>query len=304
MRDDATVPLEAPADESLGTTLARLRAAAGLTGTELARRVRTSQSKISRLENDKGVPNPREVARLARALDADEAQVRLLVDRAERLHDRMRDWRVAPVGLARRQYDFEQLESTTRVFRVFQPTIIVGLLQTSEYARAVLGAYQHLLISSGIEASGASVLEAVTARMHRQEALADPGKEFHFLMSEAVFANQVCPPEAMPNQIRRVQEVARQDNVTVAVIPHGVAWPMPPYHGFNLLDDRDVYIDLFNTGLTSRGASDGRLYRHIFDSLAALAGTDIDDMLDGYVQLHLDRARSAARRSGPHRDDG
>jgi hypothetical protein len=256
-----------------------------------------SQPKISRIETGSSPLEPTDVERIARALGADDELVRDLVGRAvEQSQDRMTDWRLGPVGLAGRQQAVEQLETSTRVFRIFQPAVIIGLLQTSEYARAILTTVQDFMAGNGVGSSAAAVPEAVSARVHRQEILADPGKRFHFVMSESVLMNRLCPPEEMPAQIQRLRAVARQDNVSLAMIPADRRWALLPLHGFELLDDRDVHVDLINTGLTTHGKSDLRLYRQAFDTLEGQATTDIDEMLDRYLDLYLDLSRPGTGR--------
>jgi hypothetical protein len=182
-------------------------------------------------------------------------------------------------------------EAKAQTIRVFQPAVVVGLLQTSEYARAILGSF-HDLNSSDTDASlSVAVSEAVSARIQRQELLMDRGKTFHFLMAEAVLGNQMCPPEDMLAQIRRVRDVSRQENVTVGLIPAEAWWEIPPFHGFELLDDDIVTVDLFNTGLTSLGKADARLYQRVFDSFGRHAVTEIDPVLDRYVERYVQLSR-------------
>jgi transcriptional regulator with XRE-family HTH domain len=284
---------------AVGAVLAALRRDAGLSGTALGRRVGMSQAKISRIETGAGLPEPADVERIARALGAGDELIGRLVGQAiEQSQDRMTDWRLGPVALAGRQQDVEQLEHATTVYRIFQPAVIIGLLQTSEYARAVLTTVRDFMANNGVGSPAAAVPEAVSARVRRQEILADPGKRFHFVMAESVLMNRLCPPEEMPAQIQRIRAVARQENVSLAMIPADQRWSFLPLHGFELLDDRDVHVDLVNTGLTSHGRSDLRLYRQVFDTLERQATTDIDAMLDRYLELYLDLSRPGNRTPG------
>jgi hypothetical protein len=171
--------------------------------------------------------------------------------------------------------------------------VVAGLLQTSEYARGVLATIQRVATMAGFDGSAAAVPEAVSARVQRQEALADPTKSFHFVMSEAVLSNRTCPPQEMPAQIQRIREVAGQENVSVGFISAETMWTIPPYHGFVVIDDSLVIVDLINTGLTSRGRSDIRLYRQVFDSFEQHVDTDIDVLLDKYLDIYLDLSRPA-----------
>ncbi|GAA1891920.1 helix-turn-helix domain-containing protein [Asanoa iriomotensis] len=280
-------------DDSLGPTLARLRRAKNLTGRELGKLVDMSQPKISRLENGVGLPDPADIERVARALDAPDDLVRQLVALAEQAQNMMTDWRTSTLSLPGRQHDIGEIESGVRELRVFQPTVIPGLLQTSEYARGVLTSYQRVLSPALDAAANAAVAEAVSARMARQEILADPARRFHFLIMEAVLESRVCAPEYMPAQIQRLREVAKQENVTVGLLPTDSDVTTLPMSGFVLADDAVVIIDLLNTSISTRGKLDAAAYRQAFDALAKAAITEIDPLLD----RHMDRFLRAMRQT-------
>lgn len=282
-------------DEAVGPVLARMRRAKKLTGGQLGKLVGMSQPKISRLENGVGFPDPDDVGRVARALGADEDQILHLMELAEHSHNRMTDWRPFPMALAKRQRGVGEWESDARTLRVFQPAIIAGLLQTSEYARAVLSSFQGLISPDADASVGAAVPEAISARVQRQEIIADRSRIFHFVMAETVLMNRICAPEEMPAQIRRLRDVARQPNVSMSIIPVDASWTIPPIHGFLLLDDTTVSVDLFNTGITSGGKADARIYRQVFESYERLAATDIEPILDKYLHLYLDLAQPRTR---------
>jgi hypothetical protein len=99
----------------------------------------------------------------------------------------------------------------------------------------------------------------------------------------------------MPAQIERIRDISRQSNVTLGFIPAAVELRYPFFHRFTLFDDRSVLIDLFNAVLTSRGRSDVRLYRRLFDAFKAQATIEIDEILDRYLQQYLDLARPGPR---------
>jgi transcriptional regulator with XRE-family HTH domain len=263
-----------------------------LTGAQLAKRVGMSQPKISRLENGIGLPDPEDVARIARELGAGAEEIRRLMELAERSHNRMTDWRPFPVALASKQRVVARSEFDARVIRQFEQAIICGLLQTSGYARAVLTTFQELVLPDTESAVGVHVAEAVSVRMQRQEVLADESKSFHFVLAEAALSNRICPPEEMLAQIRRLRQVARQDNVSLAIIPADVEWRVPPMHSFQLFDERTVAVDLFNTGLESHGKADAQMYRQVFDWLSEQAVEDIDLILDRYLDRYIGLLRT------------
>jgi len=282
-------PPDVPGEVSLGASLARLRREAGLTGKELGRRAGMSQAKVSRIETGVGSVDPKDVSALAGALGLSEDEQLHLTEQAERGRDQVTDWRPTRLGAADRQRDFAQLEAATREFRVYQPAVVVGLLQTSEYARSVLSQFQ-ALTSAKIADSPVDVSEAVSARVRRHQVLADKNRHFTFIMSEAVLSNRLCRPADMLAQIERIREVAAESNVTVSIVPADARWKIPPYHGFEMLDDRCVLIDLINTTLISRVRADIRLYGEVFATLEELGTTDIGPLLDQYYDFYLEES--------------
>jgi transcriptional regulator with XRE-family HTH domain len=277
-------------DEPVGVVLARMRRAKGLTGGELGRLAGMSQPKVSRIENGRGVPDSGDIGRLALALGADEVLARQLVERAETSQNRMTDWRPSPIGLAGSQREVARWEAATGTLRCFDPIVVPGLLQTSEYARSMLTTFQKYWVPDLGGSAASAVLEAVSARVRRQEILSDESKSFHFVVTEAVLKNQFCPPEDMVGQIRRLRELtAEYDNVSVRILPDHAKLAIPPLHGFELFDDRQVSVDLFNTGLSSYGRSDARLYRGVFDVFEAESLLDIDPILDKYNRYYAAR---------------
>lgn len=286
-------------DESVGAVLARMRRARRLTGAKLAEKVGMSQPKISRIERGRGVADPEDIALIARALGASESEARALMERAERAHNRVVDWRPTSAGLASRQDTVAEWELSATEIRDFQPTLLAGLLQSSGYARAAMSAFGDLSQTEQPPGRDAALRAAVAARIRRQLVLADDTKSFHFVLIESVLRNRICSPADMLARIGSLREVNDQPNVTIAVIPDSADVELPPLHGFVLFDDDLVLIDLFNTGLTTRGHRDVAEYRQVFDTFAAQATTDIAGVLDRYHEYYLDQISRPSGRSGP-----
>lgn len=278
-------------EEPVGAALKRMRQERRVSGRGLAHAVGLSQSTVSRIERGIGSPAVDDIRRLAVALGADERQVADLVLRAERAHDRMTDWRPTSDTLAGRQESVAEWEAGARVTRDFQPTILPGLLQVSGYARAVLRLFQPLARLPAGELTEAAVLAAVSARMRRQEVLADRSKSFAFIVTEAVLKSAVCPPAEMLAQIHHLREViARYDNVSLTVVPDGAPMAVPPLHGFTLLDDDLVVIDVYNTGLVSRGGKDVEIYHQIFEMIQGSAA-EAGPALERCQAIHVEALR-------------
>jgi transcriptional regulator with XRE-family HTH domain len=245
-----------------------------------------SQAKISKIETGTANPSAEDVERLARELDASPSEIDRLARRAGEFRDRITDWRIGRRDPTTWQHEIAQLEADAHEFRSFQPAVLAGVLQTSEYARAVFASVQEVWVDWAPRPL-AGLAEAVSARVQRQAILDDPGKRFHFIMSETLLRNLLGRPEDMPSQLLRLIEVGQQENVTLSLLPEDKRWPYPPYHGFSLLDDRYVIIDLYNTIVVTRGQSDIRLYRQVFDALETQSTREIEPIIEKYRRRYL-----------------
>lgn len=270
--------------EPVGVILARWRKRKRLTGQALADRVRMSQAKISRLETGAVAAEPGDVRLLAEALGMPPTEIERVVDLAEHEHadNRLTEWTSAGPDLATFQHTIGQIEAAAKEMRVFQPAVIPGLAQTSEYARAILSDVRDEVADARLADSAIAVSEAVNARMRRSQILLLPEHQFRLLITEQVLRNRVCAPAAMAAQIDRLREVAAYPNVHLGIIPDDADLPIAPYHGFTVADERWVSVDLFNTSLQSNGRKTVRSYHGVFDALERAALTDVDDLFDRY----------------------
>jgi transcriptional regulator with XRE-family HTH domain len=269
-----------PSAEPVGVILARWRKRRKLTGQVLADRVGMSQTKISRLETGAVAAEPSDVRLLAEALELPPAEAERVVGLAEHADNQLLEWTSAGRDLADRQREYGRMESTAKDLRTFQPTVIPGLMQTSEYARALMADLEDEVDDAPLADSAVS--EAVNARMQRNQILHVPHREFHFLITEQVLRNQVCQPAEMIVQIDRMREVATYPNVHLRIVTDDALLPIAPYHGFVVADDRWVSVDLFNVSLRSSGRQTVRSYRRVFEALEAVAMTDFGNLLDRY----------------------
>lgn len=91
--------------------------------------------------------------------------------------------------------------------------VVPGIFQTAEYARAVLTRYVEL------RGTPKDVQPAVSARMRRQEALFEPGREFHALVWEGALRMLICSPEVLVGQLDRLTGPLGMDTVSLGIIP-------------------------------------------------------------------------------------
>ena len=191
---DSPPDLPGSTDEPVGATLARLRKRKKISGHALGSKVGMSQAKISRLETGATSPDPQDVRRIAQALGLAADEVDRLVATAENSNDQLIDWQSTEPGLPDRQHFVRHLEATTREIRTFQPAVVVGLLQTSEYARSLMTPVETELATDHIAASALAVSEAVSGGMLRSQALYDLTRQFSFIMADSLLTNRVFRP--------------------------------------------------------------------------------------------------------------
>lgn len=250
----------------LGARLRRLREEARLTGKELAERLGWQPSKVSRIENARQTATAADVTAWAGAVDA-APQVRdeLLAVAASLARRQEFGRRRHRTGLAALQEDMQALEARTTAFRVFEPGIVMALLQTAEYARSVFTTLRHLYRTPE------EIDEAVRLRMRRQEILYDQSRRFRFLLPETALRHRMAPPEVMAGQLDRLLAVTGLPNVEFGVIPCDARCPRAPLNGFWIYDDGMVGVPTWTRWLVLNEAEEVACYASAFEELHAAA---------------------------------
>ncbi|MEV4805190.1 helix-turn-helix transcriptional regulator [Nonomuraea sp. NPDC049421] len=253
----------------LGSQLRQLREAAHLSGKELAERLRWQPSKVSRLENARQTATEDDVVVWAQAVNASPDTTDELIRQSIALLERHDDWKQRHrSGLAALQEDIRDLEARTKLFRVFEPGIIVGLLQTSEYARHVFRKVKRLYSAAD------QIDAAVRVRMQRQEILYDRTRTFRFVVTEAALRSALAPPEVMRGQLDRLLAVSTLPNVEFGVIPFGTELPSSPINGFWIFNEAMVAVATMTKDLILRDPDDIAFYVRAFDDYVKVAEFD------------------------------
>jgi hypothetical protein len=104
------------------------------------------------------------------------------------------------------------LEAEAASLRVYESQVVHGLLQTEEYARAVMSTVRRRQSADEIE-------RLVALRMQRQEVLLrDDPLQLWIILDEAVIRRTMGPPDLMYGQLVRLLEMAQLPNVTLQVL--------------------------------------------------------------------------------------
>ncbi|MFD5537416.1 Scr1 family TA system antitoxin-like transcriptional regulator [Streptomyces sp. NPDC127079] len=183
-----------------GARVRRLRVAAGLTQAELGAAVHVVSTRITQIERASGAKPTLE---LARALDAVLGADDLLVELWPYVYrEAFPDWSRKFMAYAERAV----------VIRQYAAHVVPGLLQTEDYARAVLSLDALLDGEEQLE-------ERVTARMARQERLTLDRPELCAILDEAVLRRPIGSPGVMRQQLTRLIDAAAERHITVQVLP-------------------------------------------------------------------------------------
>ncbi|MFE1455604.1 Scr1 family TA system antitoxin-like transcriptional regulator [Streptomyces sp. NPDC058735] len=184
-----------------GTRVRRLRTAAGLTQAELGARVHVVSTRITQIERASGAKPTLE---LARALDAALGAEDLLVELWPYVYrEAFPDW----------SRKFMEYSERAVAVREYAAHVVPGLLQTEDYARAVLSVGRTLGSKEQLE-------ERVALRMGRQERLNGPERpELWVVLDEAVLRRMVGGHAVMRQQLARLLGDAAETHITVQVMP-------------------------------------------------------------------------------------
>ncbi|MGH3907466.1 MAG: helix-turn-helix domain-containing protein [Pseudonocardiaceae bacterium] len=219
--------------DELSATLRRLRHEAGLSEAEAAQRARLTQSKVSRIETARQMPTADEVERLCEAYEVPIRAKRALVAVTEDIREQITPTRTVlhRHGAPRIQERIGRIEAASARLRSFHPALVIGLLQTPDYSRALLsGAYTR-----------ADLDRMVSARMARQSVL-DTHRAFELLMTEGALRWHVGGRLVMAEQIEHLARASERPNVRIGIIPWTRPVTHPVLHGFHIYDQRAVMV--------------------------------------------------------------
>jgi transcriptional regulator with XRE-family HTH domain len=254
------------AREAVARRLRDLRADAGITGTELARRCGWTHPKVSRIENARTPPAPRDIRAWCDACGAP-GQADDIVAQSRTAESLYVDWqRRVRSGLRQLQESYVDLYRATSYFRVYSPTLVPGLLQTEGYARALLGANARLLDIPDDSA------EAALARLRRSQIIHEPRRRFVLLIEEGVLRYQLGDHDAMAAQLGHLLTAGALPAVSLGIIPSATReraiWPQEVFH---IYDDALVSVELLSARVKVTQPSEIALYATAFEQLRSMA---------------------------------
>jgi transcriptional regulator with XRE-family HTH domain len=249
----------------LGTQLRRLREARGITAQDAARAIRGSESKISRIEL--GRTSVREVdiidlLSLYGITDpAEREELLTLAGQANQpgwwhqYQDVLPGWFQAYIGL----------EESAESIRSYDSQFIPGLLQTEDYASAVLALGEFSLDEAE---------RLVFLRKERQRRFSSGGLRLWAIIDEVALTRPVGSPQIMRDQLEHLCEVCEQPGFALQVVPDSRGAYVAP-GSFSILrfavpDLPDVvYVEQLTSAMYLDKPADVDRYATVMDRLSA-----------------------------------
>lgn len=258
----------------LGRRLKELREAAGLGREEAARVLRVAPATVRRMETADVALKVPYVQILLDAYGVSEQEAVTFVELVEeanrpgwwqRFHDVLPEWFSLYVSL----------EGAARVIRSYEPHFVPGLLQTEDYARAVLEA--GTIGSAGPEA----VERHVSLRLERQRLVERPDPpHLWVIMDETVLRRPVSVDGGvMREQLDRLLELSERDRVTLQIIEFASGPHPGTYAPFSLFRFAEPELPdmVFTEYLTGALYLDSRkevaVHLEVLDHMTARAAT-------------------------------
>ncbi|GAB3473824.1 transcriptional regulator with XRE-family HTH domain [Amycolatopsis cihanbeyliensis] len=255
-----------PKARALGAALAEARRERGLSQRGLATKTGKSPGTIARWETGDRVPDPEDVAAVLTALEI--SGERYADIHAMATGTREPRWLAVTLPEQRQQLNalLECGRTATTVTDV-SPLLVPGVLQNSEYVRAIMEA-------GGVPQD--EVETRVAVRVGRRELItrAEPA-EFVALLGEAALRQVIGSREVLVKQLRYLLELGELPNVHLRVLPFDSGWHPALEGPFVLIesteDDPVVHLELRDTGLFLHEPEDVARYRRAIDAIGAVA---------------------------------
>jgi transcriptional regulator with XRE-family HTH domain len=257
-----------------------MRMRAGLSIDAVATELLCSASKVSRLETGNRPANPRDVRDLCRLYAVPDDEAHQLMELARQARETA--WWQQETSITKESSTYIGLERDARAILSSHNLAVTGLLQTPDYARALL---------SGVRVQGSfspdEIERRVRVRQLRQDLLDLPdAPRLHVVLDESVLVRPVGSPSIMAHQLEFLASAAKKPNVRIQVIPFSAG----AHPG---LDGRFVVLELASAAVADVVYIEGLLGELFLDRPADVARyKDIFEYLCTHVALDEDRSQA------------
>jgi transcriptional regulator with XRE-family HTH domain len=254
----------------LGTQLRQLRESRGITAQQAAKAIRASESKISRIELGRNAFREVDIADLLTLYGvtdvAEREQMLTLASQANqpgwwhRYQDVLPTWFQAYIGL----------EQSAECIRSFNSQFVPGLLQTEEYAAAVIELGEFSLEETE---------RLVFLRKERQRRFTSGGLRLWAIIDEMALRRPVGNPGLMRSQLEYLLEISDRPGLTLQMTPYptGGSYLVPGDFSIMRFAPADlpdvVYLEQLTSAMYLDKPSDVERYTAAMDKVSATSAT-------------------------------
>ena len=263
----------------LAAELRALRAEAGLTHEQLAKKIGESRAQISRLENGH-VVDQADVMKILDVLGVDGERWTQVMTIAREAGER--GWWESTRGMGERQARYADLEAGAATIREYQQTFLPGLLQIPGYATARTEA------PAVLESLGGTSDGVLAGRLGRQRMLRRPGAPtYEVIIDELTVRRLTVSPEVLKEQLFHVATTVNADpKISLRVLPitariYGYAVPRCTFSLYTYPDPGDpavVAIDTVTDDLILTEPADVDTYKQLYARLCDAALSELDSL--------------------------
>jgi transcriptional regulator with XRE-family HTH domain len=270
----------------LGSQLRRLRESRGISAKQAAGRIRASESKISRIELGRNAIREIDVLDLLTLYGVEPREREQFLALAEqsnrpgwwhRYNDVLPDWFQSYVGM----------EEAAKSIRIYEAQFVPGLLQTEDYATAVISQGDFPLERAE---------RRVVLRKERQRRFRDGRLKLWVILDEAALRRPIGGAAVQIEQLKYLRETCAGPTLTLQIIPYGAGGHASPT-GFSILRfaERDlpdvVYVENLTSALYLDKQADVDSYLLAMErlSLVAYEPRETSALIDEII-AHLERA--------------
>lgn len=257
----------------LAAQLKELRDASGKTMAEVAAEVEINQGSLSRIESGDRGTTPVLVKAMLDCYGLSDPAVRediLDLVRADQAQ-KQKWWRKYSAVINTTQYGgYLELEQSATTLRSYEPQLIPGLLQTSEYARQVITAMR-------VDPTAKEVDALVDVRMNRQALLArEDAPKLWAVIDEGAIRRISSRPDVLKEQLEHLLDVEPETNITLQFLPFDAGFHPGLYGSFMLMGFPEpnpdvVWVENLTNSVYFEGSDDVQRYTEVFDHLRATA---------------------------------
>lgn len=279
------------AREELGERLRNLRRNASLDQGRLARALNITQAQVSRIETGQRPISIENVRLWLDETNAPDNQRVELVELADQASAEIVSWNKVHAGgwnKAQKKYGSQEIEA--EVVRIYQTSLIPGLLQNASYAT--------FLLREVIKKPEKEIVSSTGARLRRQEALRRGEARVEAVITEAVLRQRFGGAAIMAEQLTHLASMSQLPTVDIAILPIDTDMPENYNESFVLFEMPDqaesrVMIETFAAGeVKAETPEKVKPYRdlHAFYWRYSLTGNKATDFLWSLAKLRMEQA--------------